>query len=117
MHPIDRAIEMGLAIADLGQHRWDAAEFEFAAVEADAGVNDLGRQDIVEHNAGDRQTAAEVLRRHQRLQRVIDRADAIGTDRIVFSLDLRDGQPVVANGVQLPTALSPEAIARTAASS
>ena len=41
--------------------------------------------------------------------------DAVGSDRVVFSLDLRDGQPVVANGVQLPSALSPENIAKTAA--
>jgi phosphoribosylformimino-5-aminoimidazole carboxamide ribotide isomerase len=41
--------------------------------------------------------------------------DAIGSERVVFSLDMRDGQPMVANGVQLPSALSPENIARTAA--
>jgi phosphoribosylformimino-5-aminoimidazole carboxamide ribotide isomerase len=44
-------------------------------------------------------------------------SDAIGKDRVVFSLDLRDGQPMVADGVQLPSALSPENIARTAATS
>lgn len=43
--------------------------------------------------------------------------DAIGADRVVFSLDMRDGQPIVANGVQLPNALSPENIARSAAMS
>ncbi|HVQ12238.1 MAG TPA: HisA/HisF-related TIM barrel protein, partial [Vicinamibacterales bacterium] len=42
---------------------------------------------------------------------------AIGSDRVVFSLDLRDGQPMVTNGVQLPSALSPENIARAAATS
>jgi len=42
---------------------------------------------------------------------------AIGSDRVVFSLDLRDGQPMVTNGVQLPGALSPENIARAAATS
>ncbi len=40
---------------------------------------------------------------------------AIGRDRVVFSLDLRDGQPMVTNGVQLPSALSPENIACAAA--
>jgi phosphoribosylformimino-5-aminoimidazole carboxamide ribotide isomerase len=40
---------------------------------------------------------------------------AIGSDRVVFSLDMRDGQPIVANGVQPPDALSPENLARTAA--
>ena len=40
---------------------------------------------------------------------------AIGRDRVVFSLDLRDGQPMVTNGVQLPSALSPENIAGAAA--
>jgi phosphoribosylformimino-5-aminoimidazole carboxamide ribotide isomerase len=44
-------------------------------------------------------------------------SDAIGSDRVVFSLDLRDGEPVVANGVQLPRALYPENIAQAAASS
>jgi phosphoribosylformimino-5-aminoimidazole carboxamide ribotide isomerase len=43
--------------------------------------------------------------------------DAIGSDRVVFSLDLRDGEPLVANGVQLPRALYPENIAKAAASS
>jgi phosphoribosylformimino-5-aminoimidazole carboxamide ribotide isomerase len=42
---------------------------------------------------------------------------AIGKERVAFSLDLRDGQPVVTNGAQLPTALSPENVARTAATS
>jgi phosphoribosylformimino-5-aminoimidazole carboxamide ribotide isomerase len=42
---------------------------------------------------------------------------AIGKDRVAFSLDLRDGQPMVTNGIQLPSALSPENLARTAASS
>jgi len=43
--------------------------------------------------------------------------DAIGRDRVVFSLDMRDGQPMVANGVQLPSALSPENLARSAVTS
>ena len=43
--------------------------------------------------------------------------EAVGPDRVAFSLDLRDGLPMVANGVQLPSALSPENIARTAAAS
>lgn len=43
--------------------------------------------------------------------------DAIGSERVVFSLDLRDGQPVVANGAQLPITLSAENIARAAAGS
>jgi phosphoribosylformimino-5-aminoimidazole carboxamide ribotide isomerase len=43
--------------------------------------------------------------------------EAIGKDRVVFSLDLRDGLPMVANGVRLPSTLSPENIARNAASS
>jgi len=42
---------------------------------------------------------------------------AIGNDRVIFSLDLRDGQPMVADGVRLPHALSPENIARSAADS
>jgi phosphoribosylformimino-5-aminoimidazole carboxamide ribotide isomerase len=42
---------------------------------------------------------------------------AIGNERVVFSLDMRDGQPMVADGVQLPDTLSPENIARTAAAS
>jgi phosphoribosylformimino-5-aminoimidazole carboxamide ribotide isomerase len=40
---------------------------------------------------------------------------ALGSDRVAFSLDLRDGQPLVTNGGQLPSALSPENIARAAA--
>lgn len=44
-------------------------------------------------------------------------SDAIGSDRVVFSLDLRDGEPVIADGVQLPSALYPENIAKAAASS
>ena len=42
---------------------------------------------------------------------------ALGNEPVVFSLDLRDGEPMVTNGVQLPSALSPESIAKTAASS
>ena len=43
--------------------------------------------------------------------------NGIGSDQVVFSLDLRDGKPMVADGVQLPSALSPENIAKTAANS
>jgi len=42
---------------------------------------------------------------------------ALGKEPVVFSLDLRDGEPMVTNGVELPSALSPESIAKTAASS
>jgi len=42
---------------------------------------------------------------------------ALGKERVVFSLDLRDGQPMIANGIQVPSALSPENIAKTAAAS
>jgi phosphoribosylformimino-5-aminoimidazole carboxamide ribotide isomerase len=42
---------------------------------------------------------------------------AIGSDRVVFSLDMRDGQPMLADGVRLPSMLSAENIARTVAAS
>ena len=44
-------------------------------------------------------------------------SDAIGSERVVFSLDLRDGHPVIAQDVRLPSMLYPDTIARTAASS
>jgi HisA/HisF family protein len=39
---------------------------------------------------------------------------AIGSDRAAFSLDLREGQPIVANGARLDGAQSPEEIANLA---
>ena len=38
---------------------------------------------------------------------------ALGSDRVAFSLDLRDGQPIVTNGAQLRRRSSPEEIAET----
>jgi phosphoribosylformimino-5-aminoimidazole carboxamide ribotide isomerase len=40
---------------------------------------------------------------------------AVGSDRVAFSLDLRDGQPMVTNGTRLDDAQSPEAISQLAA--
>src|SRR5262245_6497948 len=61
-HPIKAAIETVPRIANLGENRGHAAELEFAAIKARARIIHRRRQDVVEHDSGDGQPAAEGLR-------------------------------------------------------
>ena len=67
-------------MAEVGENWRDAAEFELEAVAERRGVAVVGRQHVVEHNAGNGQRLGPGGGGDEREQRAVDRADAIGHD-------------------------------------
>jgi phosphoribosylformimino-5-aminoimidazole carboxamide ribotide isomerase len=78
----------------------------------DAGVRSIdGARRVIELGASRVIVGLETLPSFDVLSGV---CAAIGSDRVAFSLDLREGQPMVTNGTRLDGAQSPEEIANLA---